>query len=125
MNSYFLVAGCLAIVVSLIHSVLGEKLIFNRLRKNTIIPTEGGSKLQERHVRILWASWHIVTVFAWALAFILIRKAMPGMVGIMPSDLSIIALTMFLSALLVFIGTKAKHPGWIGLTLVGVFIWLA
>ena len=46
-------AGCLAFVLGFIHSILGEILIFKRMRDGGIIPTNGGSLLEERHVRIL------------------------------------------------------------------------
>ncbi|MBL8379962.1 MAG: type II toxin-antitoxin system PemK/MazF family toxin [Burkholderiales bacterium] len=32
------------------------------MRAQGYIPTDGGQVLREPHVRILWASWHIVTV---------------------------------------------------------------
>ena len=64
---YFLIAGILAFLVAIIHSALGEHLVFRRMRNGTIIPTNGGTLLKERHVRILWASWHIVSIFGVAL----------------------------------------------------------
>jgi mRNA interferase RelE/StbE len=43
MNSHLLIpAALLTIVVALVHSILGEVLIFNRLRAGTIVPTQGG-----------------------------------------------------------------------------------
>ena len=53
MNGYFLAATAIAFVVALVHSALGE-----------------------RHVRIIWAAWHIVTVFALCLGAILLRMAL-------------------------------------------------
>ena len=64
-------AGCLVFLLGLIHSVLGERLIFSRLRDGGIIPTKGGSLLKERHVRILWASWHLATIFGCGIGAIL------------------------------------------------------
>lgn len=122
---YLLIASCLAFFVGLIHSVLGEILIFKHMRKGGIVPTNGGSMLKERQVRILWATWHIVTVFGWAIALILLREALPGMVGLMPSDFGIIAVAMLASSLLVLFATKGKHPGWIGLLAVAILVWLA
>ena len=63
MNKYLAAAGTLAFLVGAIHSVLGERLIFRRMRIGTIIPTNGGKVIGEGHVRIIWASWHIVTLF--------------------------------------------------------------
>jgi len=59
MESYLFVAGCLSLALGVIHSVMGEILIFRRMRQGRIIPTNGHPVLKERHVRILWASWHL------------------------------------------------------------------
>lgn len=56
MNIYFLAAAVLLILIGLVHSILGEKLIFRRMRKGGFIPTNGGPALREPHVRILWAT---------------------------------------------------------------------
>lgn len=48
-----------------------EVLIFRKLRRDRFIPSIGGSLLSESNVRILWASWHALTVFGWAIAFLL------------------------------------------------------
>lgn len=118
-------AGCLAFVVGLIHSALGERLIFSRMRNGGgIVPTSAEPVLLERHVRILWASWHIVTVFGWALGAVLIRMAFPA--G--PIELFVrnsVILAMLASSALVVVGTNAKHPGWLGLLGVAVLVWLA
>ena len=53
MNGYFLAAAAIAFVVALVHSALGE-----------------------RHVRIIWATSHIVTFFAWCLGAVLLRMAL-------------------------------------------------
>ena len=125
MNSYLIAAGVLAFVVGLVHSVLGEHLIFRRLRKSGVIPTYGGTLLGERHVRILWASWHIPTVLNWGMSCILFWLASPqsAVVGTQFIE-DTIATSMLCSAVLVFVGTKAKHPGWAGLLGVAVLIWL-
>ena len=75
MNPWFLSSGILMIIVGLVHSVLGEHLIFSRLRAGGLIPTDGGSRLREHNVRILWATWHFASVLGWAAAFILIYAA--------------------------------------------------
>jgi hypothetical protein len=73
MNAYFVAAAVLPFAVGGAHSVLGEVVIFRRLRAGGLVPTQGGALLRERHVRILWASWHVLTVLGWALAVLLLR----------------------------------------------------
>ncbi len=126
MNNYFVAAAAFAFVVGLAHSVLGEKLIFQRLRQGGgLVPTNGGKLLSERHVRILWASWHIVTVFGWGMGAVWLRLALPAApqaaTGI---GVQAIAIAALVGAALVFFGTRAKHPGWIGLLAIAVCAWL-
>lgn len=120
MPNYLFAAGLLAIAIGLTHSVLGELLIFRHLRKGGIIPTEGGSVLKERHVRIIWASWHVVTVFGIGFGTILLMSSFEA------SDIkNTIGVSMLVSSVLVFVATNGKHPGWLGLLIVALLTWLA
>ncbi|MEQ1613558.1 MAG: hypothetical protein ABL904_12455 [Hyphomicrobiaceae bacterium] len=125
MNCFFTAAAILAFLVGLFHSVLGEVMIFASFRQGGLIPSNGGGLLRESNVRILWASWHLLTVLGWGMAVILLALAMPGLQS--PAQAIIvpaIALSMLLGSALVAIGTKARHPGWIGLLGVAVLVWL-
>ena len=125
MQIYLVIAGSVAILVGLVHSILGEVLIFSRLRNNEIVPTSAPPPLQQRHVRILWASWHIVSIFGWAFGAILLRMAFPATDHIFFLFVkNSIVVSMLVSALLVLIATKGRHPGWVGLLAVAVFTWL-
>jgi hypothetical protein len=126
MQTLLLAAGILALVVGTVHSVLGEVLIFGRMRARGIVPTVGAPLLRERHVRILWASWHIVTVFGYAFGAVLLRLAFPA--GHETFQLFVenaIIFSMLASAFLVLFATKGLHPGWLGLLGVAVLTWLA
>jgi hypothetical protein len=116
MNTYFVAAAALIFVIGLIHSVLGERLVFRKMRVRGIVPTNGGQVLRESNVRILWASWHMVTVTGWCLALALWWLADPVHADLARSGLSM-AITGALagSAALVLIGTRGRHPGWAGL----------
>ncbi len=126
MHPLYTAAGTLAVVVGIVHSVLGEVLIFRHLRQGGIVPTLDAPPLRERNVRILWATWHLATVFGWAFAGVLFRLASA------PDDA---AVTAFLptaiivanagGALLVLVGTRGRHPGWIALLAVAALTWLA
>lgn len=115
-NSYFVAAALMAFVIGLIHSILGERLVFQRMRTSGIIPVNGGAVLAESNVRILWASWHIVTVFGWCLAVALWWLADPSNAHLASSGISqAIAGALLAGSALVLLGTKGKHPGWAGL----------
>lgn len=127
MNRCLLAAAVLAFVVGLVHSVLGERLIFQRLRRSPqggIVPTHGGERLHEKHVRILWASWHALTAFGWGSAAILLWLALPNARAAFPALVEwALAVTMFVAAALVFVGTHGKHVGWVGLLGVSALIY--
>ena len=123
MESYLFAAGCLSLALGLIHSVLGEILIFKRMRTGGIIPTNGHPILQERHVRILWASWHLVTIFGWGLGAILLRYS--ALNSESSNQLFIentILVSMLSGAFLVFVSTKGKHPGWVVLLAIAILL---
>jgi hypothetical protein len=123
MNSYLAAAGLLAFIVGLVHSALGEILIFRGLRSRGIVPSDGGQLLRERHVRILWASWHVLTVLGWCVAAILFWLAQdPSRSESHEFVARAIAAAMLVSAAFVFAATKGKHPGWVGLLGVAVLV---
>lgn len=126
MNAYFIAAAGLAFIVALVHSILGEIMIFRRLRKpGRIIPSDGGAILFGSNVRILWASWHALTVFGWGMAAILALLARPAAHGLHDGAIAqTIMLSMLAGSALVLIATKARHPGWAGLLGVAALIWL-
>ena len=125
MNAYLATAGVLVLVVGLVHSVLGEVLIFRRMRNGGFVPTHGAKVIGAGHVRIIWASWHIVTVLGWLIGAVLLwlsarpADAAPGF-PLLPA----IAMAMLISAALVLVATRARHPGWAGLLAVAVLVWL-
>jgi hypothetical protein len=126
MNSYFIAAAVLASVVGLVHSILGEIMIFRRMRKpGRIIPSDGGTLLLGSNVRILWASWHALTALGWGMAAMLVRLSLPASRAAGDGIIEhAIAVSMLAGSALVLIATKARHPGWIGLLGVAVLVWL-
>jgi drug/metabolite transporter (DMT)-like permease len=125
MNSLLASAAALAFLVGLAHSVIGEILIFRRLRQGGLVPTNGGSLLKERHVRILWASWHVLTVFGWCIAAALLWLSLPSSSASSTWFIEqAVVVAMLVGSALVFFGTKARHPGWAGLLAVAVLVWL-
>jgi hypothetical protein len=124
MNIYLLIAAILCFFLGLVHSFLGEYLIFKHKRKKgSLVPSKGSIELKERHLRILWATWHLASVFGWCIGAILMKIAVTE--NLLNKELSnfilqSIIITMFFSSAVVLIGTKGKHPGWIVLLLIGI-----
>ena len=126
MNIYFLIAGILSFLLGIAHSILGEYLIFNSKRnKRQLVPTKVNSSMKERHLRILWATWHLTTVFGWCIGAILIKFSLEANeIALIATDFIVqcIMYTMFSTSFLVLIGTKGKHPGWVVLLLIGILL---
>lgn len=128
MNNYFLIAGILCFILGVVHSVLGELLIFKRKRnQGSLVPSQKSAALKVKHLRIIWATWHVVSGFGWCIGAILIKisftqnELSPGFVGLIIQATSY---TMFAAALLVLLATKGKHPGWIVLLLIGILLFI-
>lgn len=121
MNSGLAVASVLAVLVGVIHSVLGEILIFRAQ------PRAGKSLARHRRpFDILWATWHIASVMGWALAALLWHLATVSEPSPLRSFLVLaIVLAYAASGLLVLVGTLGRHPGWLGLFGVALLVWLA
>ena len=119
------VAAILSVITGLVHSVLGEWLIFRHLREGGIVPQRGAPPLRARNVRILWATWHLATVFGWAFAAVLLGMARwPGM-PLRALVLDAVIAANAAGGVLVLVGTRGRHPGWIALGAVAVLAWLA
>ncbi|KFN46333.1 hypothetical protein [Arenimonas metalli] len=124
MSSLYYLAAGLATITGLVHSVLGERLIFRHLRKGTLVPSEDAPPLRGRHVRILWATWHLGSVFGWAFAGALVALA-TGARSLESILVAAVVSAYTGGAVLVFVGTRGRHPGWAALLAVAVLAWLA
>lgn len=124
-STAFTAAAILAIVVALVHSILGEVMIFRRMRKpGRVVPSDGGERLTGPNVRILWASWHLLTVFGVGMAAMLLRLASSARTAEHDFIAQAIAMSMLGGSLLVLVNTRGRHPGWIGLLGVAGLVWL-
>ncbi len=121
MNTFLVIAAVLAVLVGVIHSVLGERLIFRHPPRVAV-----GARRHRWPFDILWATWHIASVMGLALAAVLWKlAAMPEPSALREFLLLAIALAYAVSGLLVLVGTRGRHPGWAGLIGVAALVWLA
>ena len=123
MQSMFIAAAAVALITGLVHSLLGEVLIFRHLRRGGLVPTMAAPPLRARNIRIIWATWHLASVFGWAFAGILFRLAIAPDSSASALLATAIVLANLAGSLLVLIATEGKHPGWIALLLVAALTW--
>ena len=125
MQTLLTVAAALSILTGLVHSVLGEWLIFRHLRQGTLVPQLAPPPLRTRNVHILWATWHLASVFGWAFAAVLLGLAASPDQPLIPLVLHAVIAANTAGAILVLVGTRGRHPGWIALGAVAAFAWVA
>lgn len=123
MNFMLITASILLIIIGLIHSILGEILIFKKVRISGVVPDLAAPPIQLRNMRILWATWHLASIFGFALSVIIFVAAKSSIDH--STLLEVISFAMLIASMLVCYATKGKHPGWIGLLGVALLCWLA
>ena len=128
MNWYFFIAGILCLLLGIAHSIIGEFLIFKDKRKEgSLIPSKGSEGLRQKHLRIIWATWHLASVFGWCLGAILIKVSI-AQSGLNVSFIEFIIHsmigTMLITSLLVLVATKGKHPGWVVSLVIAILLWM-
>ena len=117
MNTWLMGAAGLSALIALAHSVLGEQRIFRHLRRaGHIVPTEGGSLLREFQVRILWATWHGLSVMGLGLAAVLLWLAQPAAQAASAGRVEgCIATALAVTGVLVLVSNRGRHPAWLAL----------
>ncbi|MBX2816853.1 MAG: hypothetical protein KTR24_12675 [Saprospiraceae bacterium] len=125
-NGYLFAAGMSTILLALCHSILGETMIFGKLRKRMAKNKENpGPFLSDAKRAILWASWHLSSILGICIAFPLL--AFSSSEGLPDSEsfyflINCLSLGMLGSSLLVATATKGRHPGWIVLLLIAILL---
>ena len=116
-NPWLMAAAGLSVLIALAHSVIGEYRIFRHMRRaGHLVPTEGGAVLREFQLRILWATWHGLSVMGLGLASVLlwldqpeIRLASAGRVE------WCVAMAIAATGVLVLVSNRGRHPAWLAL----------
>jgi hypothetical protein len=122
MNLFWASAGLLCLGLGIVHSVMGEVLIFSRLRAIPGRQTNHG--LSPRHIAVLWSAWHLITLLGFGIGASLLSLAQRAL----PADRlltasTILSLTFLVSAVFWIYGTKAKHPAWLVFLVISALIW--
>lgn len=125
MNLLFVAAAAVLALVALAHSVLGEIMVFRTLRVRGVVPTAGRPVLREFQVRILWGTWHLTSLLAWALSALLWHLGTRpwGDAALASWVADVAGLATLASGVLVFFATRGRHPAWVPLLAISALVW--
>ena len=124
MNVYLVSAGLLSIALGLAHSILGEMLIFRRLRADRLTSPAGPPLLTKRHVAVLWSTWHLLTLLGWGIGAVLIWLAwQTPPIASLSTISTILSATFLISGVFWLYGTRGRHPAWIVFLLISGLLW--
>jgi hypothetical protein len=135
MNTYFALAGGLALLLSLLHSVMGELLLFRRWIRDSLPAVAPFSLIEVRKLGLtgspdlarqtLRFTWHLPAVLGLGLGAVLLRLSWPDSQG---AQLAFVeratALSFLACSLLVLLCSRGKHPGWAVFLAIALLIWL-
>lgn len=124
MPSLHVLASVVLLLTALVHSLLGELMIFRKLSGGRLVPALAAPPLEPRNVRILWATWHLASVFGLVLALIVYRIGVGAPLGT-AGLLRATAVACAIGAGLVLVGTRGRHPGWVSLSIAAALVWFA
>lgn len=118
MNPWLMSAAFCTLLIGAVHSAMGERRIFRHLREGRVIPTRSEPHLRAYQLAIVWASWHLVTVFGLGVTAMLFAAALPDMPPPLRAGLTACAVgIMLLAAALVAFATRGRHLAWLALSL--------
>jgi hypothetical protein len=112
-----LIAGILTLLLSAAHSIIGERLVFARLRLDGTWREEALKLMQVRRWWSIRASWHLVTLFGigWGVTLLLPPSSPYGVQTVMGA-------TFAVSAVYWAVATRLGHPAWIVLGIIGALL---
>jgi hypothetical protein len=113
-------ASVLSFALGIVHSVLGERLIFKALTVRDNTGENGTRQLTRQHVAVLRSTWHLVTLLGFGYGGTLLWLAWQGsMLAPYAAMLRIFAATFLISSAYWLVSTRGRHPAWIVLLIIG------
>jgi hypothetical protein len=113
-------AGCLTILMGLVHSVIGETRVLRRVEDKRDLA--GNLLASEWHMRLLRGTWHTLSLFGFGLGLTLFTLGTPALSQTLGAT-GAIAIACTLVGLYWGIATRFWHPAWIVFLLVSALCW--
>jgi hypothetical protein len=121
MQSGLIAAGCLAGLLGVAHSILGERYILIRLFRREDLPRLFGSGWFTR--RTLRFAWHLTTIAWWGFAALLVMTARDLEVT-RANVLLVIAVTFGASGAVTALASRGRHLAWVVFLAIALLAWL-
>lgn len=126
MNLYAFLAGVLTFLLSAIHSLLGEKLIFRHIAKGGLREADALALFPARRWASMRSTWHLVSLMGCGLGALLVAiGTWPTKETSVQTTKAILATTFLVCALYWVLGTRGKHPAWIVMVIIAGLALLA
>ena len=108
MDRLLLLAAGLTILLSAAHSILGERLVFARLRQDGVWTEAALNLLERRRWWSVRATWHLVSIMGIGLGALLFSEALGGIGFTRTIGLIFLVATVYWA-----VATRFGHPAWI------------
>lgn len=114
-----LCAAVLLFLIGVAHSVVGEIMIIRHLFQLDLFPDLRFDLFAKRTLRF---AWHLTTIAWWGIAGIVFLqfRYSSGRFSIQ----TVLAVTFFISFLMVLIGTRGRHLSWSTFLIVAILFWV-
>jgi hypothetical protein len=113
-------AAALLVLIGLVHSVLGEKYILQRLFRQPLPKLFGDDEFTKRTLRF---AWHITSLLFFGFAAILALLHFEA--GSARNLLRVTAICFAATALTALIASRGRHLSWPVFTAIAALCWLA
>ncbi len=121
MNAPFLIAAVLLMLMVVVHSVMGERLVFRELLSLPDLPRLGRSRSLMRQT--LRFNWHVTSVIGIVVAATLVSLAAAPEPAAGDQIATAIAIGLLVCALLAGISTRGRHYSWTVFLASSALVW--
>jgi hypothetical protein len=122
MNTCLITGAILAVLISVVHSYLGERYILTRLFRRTELPHLFGSDRFTRQT--LRFAWHLSSIAWIGLGGIMISFTYADPVQSRRVAIQILSFTFFIHAIITAFATRGRHLAWIVYLAIAIVCWL-
>lgn len=122
MNACLITGAILAVMISFVHSYLGERYILTRLFRRVELPHLFGSDRFTRQT--LRFVWHLASIAWLGFAGIMLSFTITDPIVSRRVALQVISLTFTIHTFAALLSTRGRHLAWIVFLAISIATWL-